>query len=299
MRNLLSIGRWLLLAWICWGSVVCMAQTSFQDAEYLVDLRSMRLASIEDLLKDADAADVVVLGEIHDNPKHHAWRGDLLRQLQGPTRSVVAEHLTAPHQLDAQQALLPALKQAGFDAKGWQWPLHEPLFAAVNERGWTLWGGNISQEDSRLVFKSKGESTPPALKTLLDQAPLNGQATKALQQEIDQGHCGALPAEMFEGMVAVQRARDASMAHAAMQHLPSLVLAGNGHAWKHLGVPQIIRANRPALNVLSVLLMEHEAFTTDADRQNWLNSLATEGDYLWVGPSIQRPDPCLSFRSKK
>mgnify|MGYP000732842657 CR=1 FL=1 len=78
-----------------------------------------------------------------------------------------------------------------------------------------------------------------------------------------------------------------------------VVLAGNGHAWKHLGVPQIIRANRPDVHVVSVLLLEHEPFANDVEQQTWLKSWVGKADYVWAGPAIQRPDPCLRFKPSK
>ena len=274
------------------------AQSSAAIGETVYDLHTLQPVSVQVLLEVMNRADLTVLGEIHDNPRHHVVRGEWLRTLR-PQTSVVAEHMTAPLQVSASKDLLKGLSAAGFDPQGWQWPLHQPLFASIQERRLPLWGGNIRKEDSPGIFKSKGESAPPVLVALLAKAPLSEQGRQDLQREIDDGHCGALPSHMFEGMMAVQRTRDASMAHAALQHLPAVVLAGNGHAWKHLGVPQIIRANRPDVHVVSVLLLEHEPFANDAEQQTWLKSWVGKADYVWAGPAIQRPDPCLRFKPSK
>ena len=276
-----------------------MAQPILQENETLVDLHHLRTISVEELRNALYTADVVVLGEIHDNPRHHAARAELLRLMKNTSPAVVAEHLTAPHLLDTQQELLTGLQMAGFDAQGWQWPMHQALFATITELGLPLWGGNLSKEDSKSIFRSGGESTAPTLKNLLQHAALNPSAQQELQHEIDEGHCGALPAHMFEGMMAVQRARDASMAHMALQHRPVVVLAGNGHAWKHLGIPQIIRGNRPDLSVVSVLFLEHVPFVNEAERLAWLEQWTDKADYIWSGPPISRADPCMTFKSIK
>lgn len=289
----------LTLLLCLWGSSGVMAQVRMGPGETLYDMQQMKSISVPELLHAIKQADVTVLGEIHDNPLHHARRAELLRMLPEPRRTIVAEHMTSPLQMRPQPDLLQGLKAAGFDDKGWNWPVHQPLFATINELGLPLWGGNISKADSKNIFKTKGESVSPDLSALLAKAALSEEGRQDLHREIDEGHCGAMPASMFDGMLAVQRARDASMAHAALQHLPAVVLAGNGHAWKHLGVPQIIFANRPALKVVSVLFLEHAPFASGSEALAWLHRWSGKADYIWLGPEISRPDPCLSFKPPK
>jgi uncharacterized iron-regulated protein len=172
------------------------------------------------------------------------------------------------------------------------------LFEAVQQTGLALYGGNIPAAQTREVYKSQGSSVSNELQQLLRQATLDDTGLKLLRQEIDQGHCSALPAHMFDAMIAVQRARDASMASVLLQHLPSVLLAGNGHAWKHLGVPQIIRANQPQVRVLSLLLLEQRPLSTVTDRDEWLQSWRDKADFIWVTPVRTREDPCLQFQKK-
>ena len=172
------------------------------------------------------------------------------------------------------------------------------LFEAVQQTGLALYGGNIPANQTKEVFKSQGASVSAELQQLLRQARLDDASLKLLRQEIDQGHCSALPAHMFDAMIAVQRARDASMAAVLLQHLPSVLLAGNGHAWKHVGVPQIIRANQPDVRVVSLLLLEHRPLTTRADMDEWLQSWRDKADFIWVTPVRTREDPCLQFKKK-
>ena len=250
------------------------------------------------LLTDLQTADVVLLGEIHDNPRHHELRAELLRQPALNRRSLVVEHLDAGQVVGAGDKLLGRLEQAGFDAQGWQWPLHQPLFAAALDQGMAVYGGNLPRDQTRAVFKSRGNSLDTGLQTLLLQAPLSDDSLASLRREIDEGHCGALPSMMFEGMMAVQRARDAAMADQLMQHLPAVLLSGNGHAWKHLGVPHILQANRSALRSVSVLFLEHAAFTDATAQAQWLQSWQGKADYVWLTTSVSRPDPCLSLPKK-
>ena len=273
-------------------------QTRLGTDEFLMDVRRAEIATIEQLQSEMVGSDAVLLGEIHDNPRHHALRAQLLREPALKQRNVVVEYLDAGQVVGAGDKLLPRLEQAGFDANGWQWPLHQPLFAAALDQGMSVYGGNLPRDQSRAVFKSRGNNLGAALQALLLHAPLSDDSLAALRREIDEGHCGALPAMMFEGMMAVQRARDASMADEVMQHLPAVLLSGNGHAWKHLGVPHILAANRPGMRSLSVLFLEHGPFADAAAQAEWLQSWQGKADYVWVTPPVSRPDPCLSLQKK-
>ena len=266
--------------------------------EALFRLSDSAAVNTQTLLSDMQSADAVLLGEIHDNPRHHELRAQLLREPALKQRNIIAEHLDAGQVVGAGDMLLSRLEQAGFDATGWQWPLHQPLFAAALDQGMTVYGGNLPRDQTRVVFKSRGSSLGVGLQALLLHAPLSDDSLAALRREIDEGHCGALPAMMFEGMMAVQRARDASMANELMQHLPAVLLSGNGHAWKHLGVPHILAANRPGMRSLSVLFLEHGPFADAAAQAEWLQSWQGKADYVWVTPPVSRPDPCLSLQKK-
>lgn len=273
-------------------------QTRLGTDEFLMDVRRAEIATLEQLQSEMTLSDVVLLGEIHDNPRHHELRAQLLREPALKQRNIVAEHLDAGQVVGTGDMLLSRLEQAGFDATGWQWPLHQPLFAAALDQGMTVYGGNLPRDQTRVVFKSRGSSLGVGLQALLLHAPLSDDSLAALRREIDEGHCGALPAMMFEGMMAVQRARDASMANELMQHLPAVLLSGNGHAWKHLGVPHILAANRPGMRSLSVLFLEHGPFADAAAQAEWLQSWQGKADYVWVTPPVSRPDPCLSLQKK-
>ena len=268
------------------------------DNEQLFQTANGQQITPSDLLDTLNQADVSAWGEVHDNPRHHALRADLLRAMSLRGVTIVAEHMDAGTRIDMRQSLPDALARAGFDATGWQWPLHQVLFEAVQQTGLALYGGNILAAQTKEVFKSQGASVSAELQHLLRQARLDDASLQLLRQEIDQGHCSALPAHMFDAMIAVQRARDASMAAVLLQHLPSVLLAGNGHAWKHVGVPQIIRANQPDVRVVSLLLLEHRPLTTRADKDEWLQSWRDKADFIWVTPVRTREDPCLQFQKK-
>ena len=264
----------------------------------IVRISDMAPISVAQLVQAVLSSDVAVLGEVHDNPRHHQLRGELLRQLPAASKTVVAEHLSWRQRFKEGGELLTGLEAAGFDVKGWDWPLHQPVFEAVTAMNMPLMGGNLPGESIKEVFKTRGQSLPEAVRSLLAKAPFDVQQSKALEEEIDQGHCGAMPASMFEGMAAVQRGRDAAMAEVALAHLPSVVLAGNGHAWKHLGVPFVVNKVSPHSQTLSVLFMEWDDSRPSAEKQAFLAELASQADYVWLTPPQSREDPCEKLLKK-
>ena len=264
----------------------------------IVRISDMAPISVAQLVQAVLRSDVAVLGEVHDNPRHHQLRGELLRQLPAASKTVVAEHLNWRQGFKPESELLRGLQAAGFDDQGWAWPLHQPLFEAVTAMQMPLVGGNLPGESIKEVFKTRGQSLPEAVRTLLAKTPFDEQQRKAMNEEIDQGHCGAMPASMFDGMAAVQRGRDAAMAEVALAHLPSIVLAGNGHAWKHLGVPFVVNKAVPQLRSVSVLFMEWDNSRPNSEKQAFLAELAPQADYVWLTPLQAREDPCAKLNKK-
>lgn len=248
-----------------------------------------------------EQADIVLLGERHDNPAHHQRRGEWLASLRGSRAVVVAEHLTLGQRVDAAAAaqdLLPALQAAGFDARGWAWPLHRPLFepalAAGPKPSLPVWGGNLPRDSARDIAR-RGEAAwdatlPPGVADRLRAAPLPPQAQAALDRALIDGHCGQLPAARVPAMRAAQRARDAAMAQALLQaHAagarPAVLVAGNGHVRRDHGVPQLLAAWAPGLSVVSVVL----------DEQGMAPG-SEPADRRWTTAGVQRADPCAGLK---
>ena len=297
MKLSFFIQRLALLA-ICFVISHASANNLLANSESLYALPTATPSTVEELIEALARSDVTVLGEIHDNPRHHQLRGELLRQLPAASKTVVAEHLNWRQRFTPQAELLTGLQAAGFDDQGWSWPLHQSLFEAVIASQMPLMGGNLPGESIKEVFKTRGQSLPEPVRVLLAKTPFDELQRKAMNEEIDQGHCGAMPASMFEGMTAVQRGRDAAMAEVALAHLPSVVLAGNGHAWKHLGVPFVVNKVSPHSQTLSVLFMEWDDGRPLQEKQAFLADLASQADYVWLTPPQSREDPCGKLLKK-
>lgn len=235
-------------------------------------------------------ADVVLLGEVHDNPHHHAAQAQALASIR-PT-AVVWEMLTAdqaarlPRDLSDAGAVAAAVDWA---ASGWpDFAMYHPLFLATPDA--LHLGAGIPRDQARRVFT---EPLPQVFGPLADRfgldQPLPGPEQTAREAQMQAAHCDALPADLLPGMVAAQRLRDAELARLALAALadagpPVVIITGHGHARTDWGVPPMIRAQVPGARVLSVGMLE-SAPDTPPPFDLWL-----------VTDPADRDDPCAAFR---
>lgn len=263
--------------------------------ERIIDTRDGNTVSREQLVEDLSGSEFILLGEMHDNPLHHQHRGELLAMLKPLMPAVVAEHLERGKDFVDTGHLQTDLELAGFDAKGWRWPLHESLFASVRDHGLPLAGGNIPREVARNAVRQGPAALPADLNTLISQYPLEASAQATLDDDLLRSHCGQLPDTMLEGLRLAQRARDAAMFDSLQKspNRPAILLAGNGHVRLDYGVPSFLRQFHPESAFISIGFLEAEdteiLAATDYRKQY---------DYLWLVDKVKRDDPCLTFKKK-
>jgi hypothetical protein len=188
---------------------------------------------------------------------------------------------------------LASLEAAGFDAKAWGWPVHAALFDSILERSLSLRGGNLAKGDAKKLVKQGDSVLAAPVAQAIQRAPLAVAAASQLEQDLNQGHCGKLPARYLAPMQLVQRATDASMAEALLAFQPSVLVAGNGHVRKDYGVPQVLLALAPQLKVISVGFEEW-----DGDPALLLESRIGRYDFVWISDSLERADPCEHLQLK-
>ena len=230
--------------------------------------------------QDVDFAgyDVVIMGEVHDNPVHHANQADWVARLS-PT-AVVFEMLTPELADKARPAVMDNAALADlfqWEQRGWpDFGMYAPIFRAAPKAA--VIGGDVPAAQLRTALREGaaaafGEAAPLfALNRPLPRP--ESEAREALQAE---AHCNALPTEILPGMVEAQRLRDAALAQGVVAGLlltggPVAVITGNGHARTDWGLPAALRAALPDARVLSIGQFEtppdfdplHDLFTLTA-----------------------------------
>ena len=232
----------------------------------------------------ATEAEIVILGEVHDNPDAHKEQANAIAALR-PT-AVVFEMLTPEGGMKANQ---DPDAIAGIWAKS-DWPdfaLYAPIFAALDSA--KIIGAAAPRESIRSVYTDGSaalfgqEAEQYGLTEPLD--PMQQAARETMQFE---AHCKAMPLEMMAGMVDIQRYRDALFARAAVDALnrfgaPIAVVAGNGHARTDWGIPAVLARAAPDVAVKSIGFVE-----ADGDMPF---------DHTHIVPPANRSDPCDTFKS--
>lgn len=240
------------------------------------------------------SAKFLLLGEVHDNPTGHQQRfADLRKRVEAGWRpAIVMEQFDRENQgvlTQAQANCTDAqcvIKAAG--GKRWQWPFYEPVIALALQYRLPLVAGNVSRAEAAIVMKQGlpavlDASTIAAFRLL---EPLPADIFNGQRQEIETGHCGKLPESMAPGMVRAQVARDVWMAKMLLNHADAtgaVLLAGNGHVRKDLGVPRWLPAAARADTLVHGYVEQGD--TVPAAAYDRTHAVAAH----------PRPDPCLAF----
>lgn len=240
-------------------------------------------------MADLPRADVVIVGEVHDNPAHHRAQAAIIAALS--PSAVVFEMLP----VGRHPAVTPAMwVETGFP----DYALYHPIFDALGAAA--IYGAALPIDAVRAAIGSGAAAQfgPEAALYGLDQ-PLDPAEQTQRQAGQQAAHCDALPDPMLPGMVEAQRLRDAAFARAVLaahaQHGgPVVLVTGNGHARRDWGVPRYL-ARAGALSVLVVGQLERSA---DQGPAVWAQDDPDRPPYdVWItAEPVDRPDPCLAFR---
>ena len=237
-------------------------------------------------------ADALLLGEQHDAPAHQQLQRQAVQWLaaRGELAALALEmaeqgRSTAGLPRDASEAdVQHAL--AWRDA-GWPWKTYRPVVMAAVRAGVPVLGANLPAARQREAMRDA------ALDARLPPAALAEQ-----QQRVRDGHCGLLPESQIGPMTRVQIARDIAMAdtvRAARQPGRTVLLvAGNGHVHRALGVPLHLPPDLTT-KVLSAQSGQAQA-AIDSEVTDTLPAHTSGADQLWPTPPVPPRDYCAELR---
>ena len=265
-----------------------------------------RFVAQEELLTALAAADIVLLGEKHDNPDHHALQVRVLQSLIANGRKPALRlEMVTPEQEPKLKAWLAGHPKDAAGLYGvleWQasgWPdfgMYRPIFEAALAAGLDIGAANLARATVKaMVFQGPGALDAATAERYGLQTPLEAPVQDAMTKEIMASHCNQLPQEAAVAMVMAQRARDAAMADALLQAPPggAVLIAGNGHVRSDRGVPAHLHRRAPLLRVLAVSFVEVQKEAKEPAEFLGLEGLAA--DFLWFTPRLDELDPCTTF----
>lgn len=185
-------------------------------------------------------ADVVLLGELHDDPSHQQRHRELVQSLAQDGR-LAALALEMAERGTSTAGLPRAADESGVRAalqwneQAWPWDAYAPAVMAAVRAGVPVLGANLPRAQMRAAMADAS----------LD-AVLEPQALAAQREAVRIGHCDLIPAHHLDPMVRVQVARDRAMAATVAAALVPgrtvVLVAGAAHVDPRLGVPRHLPA---------------------------------------------------------
>lgn len=259
---------------------------------FALALATLPGAALADSAADlVQGRDVVILGEVHDNPAHHETQARLTQAVA--PKALVFEMLS-PDQAglitgDLRADAATLAKELDWESSGWpDFAMYHQIMQAAPQAA--IYGAGVPRDAARAAFEagivaSFGADAP---EYGLDQ-PLPGDQQEARLALQKAAHCDALPDDLLPKMVALQRLRDATLARTTLHALeetggPVVVITGNGHARADWAVPAYLKERAPDLNMVSIGQSEDG------------NDPDGSFDAVIDAPGVDRPDPCEAFR---
>lgn len=258
---------------------------------------ALLLSALAGHAASSSAAQITLMGEVHDNPDGHRQRADALRgEVEAGFRpALLMEQFDRENQATLTQAQAKCSDAdcviAAAGGKRWDWPLYKPVIELALKYRLPLIAANVSRADAGKVIggglsAALDDATIRQFK--LDQ-PLPADLAAQQRQAVVDGHCGKFPEEMMPGMVNAQVARDVWMAKLLAEHSASgaVLLAGNGHVRKDVGVPRW-------LSLVTPVKPHVVGYVEKAEPGD-----AAAYDETHVIPAHQRPDPCAELAAPR
>jgi uncharacterized iron-regulated protein len=300
---LLQILAWSLgIVWLCTFPVYAQKVMSFYSQVVVfgqvgVDVRNSDrtredprnlVNRPEVILPELAQADVVYLGETHDNPEDHQTQLEIIQKLQqrNPKIAIALEMFQRPYQnvldryLAGQVSEQELLEQSEYNQRwGFPWRYYGPILRFAKEKQLPVIALNTPTEVTRKVAREGLESLttkqrqfiPPFSEIRTDNAEYRQLIVKAFQRHQAAAHGSSADESRF---FLAQVLWDETMAEEIAKSLKAnpdyqvVVLAGQGHIIYGYGIPSRVarRLNDKQLVQRSVLLSPPKEAPVDTDK---------------------------------
>ncbi len=221
-----------------------------------------------------ESADVVILGEIHDDHSCHWMQADIIRNLINGGRAPVLyfEMLTDQEEVAHEDFLRTwadnlngssIIKDAArgrilaWEKRGWPvWEAYAPIFQLSDQYGLPVRHADPSPELMRNVRRFGLLAIPKQLRIRLFENLKEGEISELsgrLTRTIADAHRQEPDSPGQAGLIQAQMTRDAYMALRLSQaERPAVLIAGMEHARKDHGVPFHLGLRASHLNVVAI-----------------------------------------------
>jgi len=244
---------------------------------------------------------VILLGETHDNGVQQALRLSALGQLvaTGAHPALAFEQFDRERQADIDRARRERphdaaylIERAGADP-GWNWNYYRPFVELALQYDLPIVAANLPRNDAmRVAVDGWSALFDAKVRDQLKLDSLPADLHRKQLQAVRTGHCNLLPPEQVEPLARAQVARDIVMARAIRPYLQTgvVLLAGNGHVRRDIGVPRWIDDDWRK-DAISIGLLERDQARTPFPPSEEFDA------YVMTDPA-QRTDPCVELAKR-
>ncbi len=262
------------------------------------------------VLRTVLPADVLLLGEQHDDPEHQRMQHEAVKWLAirnqlGAVVLEMAERGTSTAALPTSATPAQVQSALQWQEAAWPWEKYSPAIMEAVRAGVPVLGGNLPRTQARSAMRDQG----------LDQT-LRPEALERQREAIREGHCHLLAQTQVPGMARIQIARDKAMAQTLVEARRSpgttaLLITGAGHTLRTAGVPVHLPKDLTVRIVVALQQKAPEPAGTPAEAQDAQpphsqqataeavgRMVPADADLVWTSPWRDAPDPCEALRKQ-
>jgi uncharacterized iron-regulated protein len=256
-------------------------------------------AQVAEIVRIAQRAQVIGIGESHDHPAHHAAQARIVEALAagGMPLALAFEMLTQDQQALVDAAMEEDLSQEQlgarlrWTARGWpDFAMYFPLFETARRHRLPVIAADLDVASVRAISRrGLGTLSDPERERFGSRLPADPQRAEALRRELNDAHCGLLPAPAQTTMSEAWHARNVTMARRVLEAVDRgrvvVLITGRGHLAADT-VPGQLAALRPGIRVVTVDLVEDGL------------SAIPEADVVWGTTRLARSDKCEELKKR-
>ena len=224
------------------------------------------------LLKAASEADIILFGELHNNPICHWLQLELTKDLFSSKNANIvlgAEMFESDNQLIINEYLLGVIKKRNFEKEARLWPNYEtdykPLLEFAKENDLKFIATNIPRRYASVVY-SKGfdalNDLEPEAKLFIAPLPIEYDAELSGYKKMKQ-MMGKMGKQANENLAKAQASKDATMAFFILKNLENgqtfIHFNGTYHSDNFEGISWYLKRNSPELKILTIASVEQDS----------------------------------------
>jgi len=241
---------------ILYGMIVCVLSLSFvlltaAGRGNIVRVSDGKDISFVEMLQEVRSSDVIVVGEIHGIPQHHAMELEVIRALhESDTPLIIGmEMFRSESQKDLDSWTsgdMPLQRFVHIYYRNWtmRWTLYADIFLYAREHNIPIAGLNIPEEISEAIARRGFASLSEDERKRIPEG-ISCTIDKSYREFIRKAHAGhgKKDERSFLHFCEAQMVWDKSMAANLVSFMnanpgkKAVVLAGIGHAWRR-GIPE-------------------------------------------------------------